>query len=367
MKKVLILIIILMMGVCYCLDDPRIVNAERDGLFLDTQIYSVYDENFELLFQKDAVFVGDGYLTDDYQYYEVVYVDEESKKGIAKFIRIVNPPKVNFSNSPKPIKIEDRVICLYMTHNDESYLPSDGVDSVYGNGGIKDVAEAFKKELEKYFIDVYLDDSLHIPHDTSAYSRSSKTAKTLINTHKPDAIFDIHRDATRRGFYVADVNGKERGRVRMVIGKANPNMAVNEEFALYLKAVANELYPWLFTDIYYASGHYNQALDSKAILFEMGCHLIEKELEIESMKELAEVVTTALYQTTVNSDTGNLTINGPETEQDITINDYMNEKKVAKINVLGLIVSITALAGVSLYAIYYFFKNVRSISKKSIK
>lgn len=338
------------------------VSANSDDITLysgDIDIYSVYDEYFNLLFQKDVVLVGDGYLKDN-KYYEVVYLDEDSRQGFAKFVRYVKMPSVDISYSPRPIKIEDRTICMYMSHNDESYLPSDGYDSIYGNGGIKDVANAFKKELEKYFVDVYLDDTLHIPHDTQAYSRSSKTAKSLLSTYKPDAIFDIHRDATSRKFYIANVNGVERGRIRMVIGKANPNMALNEEFALYLKAVADKLYPWLFTDIYYASGHYNQALDSKAILFEMGCHLIEKELEIDSMKELAEVVTTALYNTTVNSGTGDLTINGTETKEDVIINDLMDKKENPNISIFGLGVSLIALLGSGIYAIWFFFKNVKT-------
>lgn len=339
-----------------------LVSANSDDITLysgDIDIYSVYDEDFNLLFQKDVVSLGDGYLKDN-KYYEVVYLDDDSRQGFAKFVRYVKIPSVDISYSPRPIRIEDRTICMYMSHNDESYLPSDGYDSIYGNGGIKDVANAFKKELEKYFVDVFLDDTLHIPHDTQAYSRSSKTAKSLLSTYKPDAIFDIHRDATSRKFYIANVNGVERGRIRMVIGKANPNMALNEEFALYLKAVADKLYPWLFTDIYYASGHYNQALDSKAILFEMGCHLIEKELEIDSMKELAEVVTTALYNTTVNSGTGDLTINGTETKEDVIINDLMDKKEDPNISIFGLVVSLIALLGSGIYAIWFFFKNVKT-------
>lgn len=338
------------------------INAEVFASSSDTSIYSIYDEDFNLLFQKDEVFVGDGYLAEDFRYYEVVYVDDVNKKGIAKFVKYKNPPKVDVSHAPRPIKIDDRTICLYMTHNDESYLPSDGVDSVYGNGGILDVANAFKKELEKYFIDVYLDDTLHIPHDSYAYSRSNKTAQRLLSKYQPDAIFDIHRDATRRSFYVTEVDGVERGRVRIVIGKANSNMSLNEEFALYLMAVANEIYPWLFTDIYYASGHYNQGLDSKAILFEMGSHLVEKELEIASMRELAEVVTTALYDTTVNSETGDLTINGTETKVDLPVNEYLDEKEGSKINLIGLVVSLTALSGASIYAIVFFFRNVKKLS-----
>ncbi|MGN0961171.1 MAG: stage II sporulation protein P [Christensenellales bacterium] len=362
LKRNIIVVALLLISVLSLIKSPKISNAEVTIFSPDTQIYSIYDENFELLFQKDLVVVGDGYLSEDFKYYEVVYLDEETKKGLAKFVRYVTPPKVKISNEPKPIKIEDRVICMYMTHNDESYVPSDGVDSIYGNGGIKDVAMAFKSELEKYFIDVHLDDTLHIPHDTSAYTRSSKTAKSLISTYNPDAIFDIHRDATSRSFYVTKINGKERGRVRMVIGKANSNMALNEEFALYIMSVANELYPWLFTDIYYASGHYNQGLDSKAILFEMGSHLVEKELEIESMRELADVITTALYNTTVNSETGDLTINGTESSDNLTVNDYMDEQESSKINVIGLVISLIALAGASIYATFMFFKNIKKLT-----
>lgn len=358
-KLILMLTLISMLSV-FCFNSSVRVLADEGIVLYDgsIDIYSIYDEDFNLLFQKDIVAVGDGYLKDN-KYYEVVYIDDDNMQGFAKFVKYVKLPSVDVSNSIMPIKIEDRTICMYMSHNDESYLPTDGYDSIYGNGGIKDVALAFKSELEKYFIDVYLDDTLHIPHDTQAYSRSSKTAKSLLSTYKPDALFDIHRDATSRKFYVTNVNGKERGRVRIVIGKANPNKDLNEEFALYLMAVANKLYPWLFTDIYYASGHYNQALDSKAILFEMGCHLIEKELEIESMKELAEVVTTALYNTTVNSGTGDLTINGTETSEDIVINDLMDKKEGKGINIFGLVVSLVALLGTSVYAIWFFFKNVK--------
>lgn len=339
----------------------------RDEFILDSnnvEMYKIYDEEFNLLFEREDPIVGDNYLSKDYKFYEIVYVDDNNKTGLAKFIMDKTPPNVKRSYLPTPIKIEDRTICMYMTHNDESYVPSDGVDSIYGNGGIKDVALAFKSELEKYMIDVYFDDTLHIPHDTSAYSRSQKTAKNLINNYSPDALFDIHRDGTSRKFYVANVDGVERGRVRMVLGKANPNMELNEEFATYLMAVGNEMYPWLFTDIYYASGHYNQALGSKAILFEMGSHLIEKELMIDSMKELAEVVTTALYKTTVNSNTGDLTVNGVETEEDVIVNEILEYNQDHK---TGLMVSAIVIVLSATSCIYIFFVIYYNLKKKNKK
>jgi len=341
MKRKIFIVLILLIITLNFYSGVIVARAEDGNEFIDgTKVYTVYDEDFNIIFQKDYIELGDGYLSKNYKYYEVTYVDNDNYFGLAKFVRDVPRPNVSVDYNPSKISIDDRTICMYMTHNDESYVPTDGYDSIYGNGGIRDVALAFKSELEKFFIDVHFDDTLHIPHDSNAYSRSSITANKLFSKHSPDAIFDIHRDGTSRSFYVANVNGKERGRVRIVIGKANPNMEINEEFALYLMAVGNELYPWLFTDIYYANGHYNQAIDGKALLFEMGSHLIEKELEIESMKELAEVVTTALYKTTVNKDTGDLTVNGDETTNDVIVKDIIEEKQIEKIeNNNGILVA----------------------------
>lgn len=320
-------------------------------------IYSVYDEKLNLIFQRDEVFVGDNYLSEDYNFYEITYVDMENKYAIAKFITKKMPPEVSISKDPKPIKVEDRTICMYMTHNDESYVPTDGVDSIYGNGGIKDVALALKGELERRLVSVYFDDTLHIPHDTKAYSRSKVTAEKLHKEYSPDAIFDIHRDGASRSFYVTNVNGKDRARVRMVIGKANPNMALNEEFAMYLMSVGKELYPWLFTDIYYATGHYNQALDSKAILFEMGSHLVEKELVVDSMYELADVITTAMYDTTVNNNTGELVIDGVESDVNVNINDAMDAKEVKDNSSLyGVAALFVIVAGMCLTIFLIFLK-----------
>lgn len=344
------------------------LNNYKDIVFAkslnDVEVYQIFDENNNLLFERDEVEVGDNYLSNDFKFYEIVSLDENLKVGIAKFIKNVNKPNISTSFEPTPIKVERRVIAMYMTHNDESYVPSDGVDSIYGNGGIKDVALAFKSQLEKKLVDVYFDDTLHIPHDTSAYSRSLKTAKNLQNTYSPDAIFDIHRDGASRSYYVANVDGEERGKVRIVIGKANPNMSLNEEFATYLMTVGNELYPWLFTDIYYAKGHYNQSLDSKAILFEMGSHLIEKELMTKSMKELSDVVTTALYKTTIDTSNGDLTINGTESETEITINEAMNKKENSSIGLLIFCVVIVITAGISTTLFFVFWKKYKNKQKK---
>lgn len=362
-RKLCLIILLLIIPIQLITFDYCIVSADDFIYNSEVEMYKIFDDDLNLLFEREDPVIGDNYLSKDYKFYEIVYLDNDNKTGIAKFIKEVTPPKVSKSKLPTLIKVEERKICMYMTHNDESYVPSDGVDSVYGNGGIRDVALAFKSELEKHLIDVYFDDTLHIPHDTSAYSRSQKTAKSLQSKYSPDAIFDIHRDGASRKFYVTDVNGEERGRVRMVIGKANPNMALNEEFATYLMAVGNEMYPWLFTDIYYATGHYNQAIDSKAILFEMGCHLIEKELMIDSMYELADVVTTALYQTTVNENTGDLTVNGTESEENIVVNDVLDKKEDKKSGLMVTSIIIVLSATACVYVFFILFYKFRKKNK----
>ena len=345
------------MVICFYSKNNLLAFAENINKSENTEVYSVYDEDFNLLFQKDIIMVDDEYMSSDFKLYKIVYVDEDNHKGLAKFVKDVNIPNVDISYNPKPISTKQRKICMYMTHNDESYLNGDGFDSVYGNGGIKDVALAFKSELEKNLVNVYFDDTLHIPHDSGAYSRSSFTAKSLYNKHSPDAIFDIHRDATSRAFYTAKVNGNERCKVRIVVGKSNPNKAINEEFALYLLAVANEMYPWLITDIYYGGGHYNQNIDGKALLFEMGTYLMEKSKVIETTKELAEVVTTALYGTTVNEETGDLTINGIEDENNIILNEYIEDKQENNVFGVILVISLCFFAGICSYVVFLLYKK----------
>lgn len=361
-----------LLGVIICLctlwtSSENIAYAKSiSGVSVET--YAVYDEKLNLLFEREEIEVGDGYLASDYKYYEVTYIDDDNHYAIAKFVTQKSPPNVFRGAKSRNIKVEDRTICMYMTHNDESYVPTDGVDSVYGNGGIKDVALALKSELEAKRVDVYFDDTLHIPHDTSAYSRSKTTAHKLQKNHSPDAIFDIHRDGASRGYYVTKVDGVERARVRMVIGKANPNMELNEEFAMYLMSVGQELYPWLFTDIYYAKGHYNQALDGKAILFEMGSHLVEKDLVIDSMHELADVITTAMYDTTVDTETGEVTIDGTQDENNKTVSDVLDEKEAelnaSNLGMLALVILLSVSISVAVFVAFARVSGAKRISKK---
>ena len=264
--------------------------------------YIVYDENDDVLAERYFVEEGDKIITSDLNEYEIYFVDYSSKIAFAKNTGYYLEPKIIKEDEglrlASPIK---KSVGLYMTHNDESFTPTDGYSSVYGKGGIHDVAKRLKQEFEDLGYEVFFDETLHLPHDSKAYSRSESTAKNLLNKNV-DALFDIHRDGVSRSVYVKNVDGVERCKVRIVVGQANPNKEVNLQFAMFLVNVAKEYCPWLFLDIYYAKGHYNQELTSKGLLFEMGTYLAEKDLVLDSTPYLAQVVDKTLFSTVVEDD-----------------------------------------------------------------
>ena len=188
-----------------------------------------------------------------------------------------------------------KLIAMYVTHSDESYVPTDGTQSINGQGGIYDVARSFRDALQARGVDVILDESTHLPHDSGAYRRSRRTAERLLQ-RRPDAIIDIHRDGIPdQSEYACTINGEKASQVRLLVGRSNQNSAVNREFAKEIKAVADKQYPGLIKDIFIGKGTYNQDLSPNAILIEFGTHTISKERVLNSTDLMAGVVSTTLY------------------------------------------------------------------------
>ena len=295
MKKIVILFILSLFIICPIFNVGGVF-VSADGK--PAENYVVYDENGEVICEKSSIELGDGFITADFNEYEIVRIDNH--KGYAKLVRRLKPPSIRHEKDIKKDKMAQRgqlekKICLYMTHNDESYTPTDGYDSVYGAGGIHDIAKSFKNELGKNGIEVVLDETLHIPHNSSAYSRSSVTANRLLKDERPDAMFDVHRDGVSKSYYYVTNNGEGYSKIRIVVGKSNPNFDENFAFAQSVFAIGQEKYQFLFSDIYLGKGHYNQALQPTDLLFEMGTYLIEKEYVEKSLPLLADVVNTTLY------------------------------------------------------------------------
>ncbi|SDK41282.1 stage II sporulation protein P [Natronincola ferrireducens] len=280
--------------------------------------YRVYNvENNQLLFTTAReVSRGDQYLSSDNKMYRVVRVNGRNHLAYAEFMEDVQLPKINQQalqeiqlalqeggldtfllaqeNGEEEGNIERRV-GLYTTHSAEAYVPTDGSESIEEGGGIKKVAEQLKNSFEANGVEAIFDNTNHIPHDAGAYKRSRRTATQLMRDHGVGALIDVHRDAVPVEQYATEIEGEEASLVRLVVGRRNQNFAANEELAVQVKAVADEMRPGLIKDIFYAKGDYNQDLTPRAMLVEMGTYQQPRQLPERSAGYLAEVVTTALF------------------------------------------------------------------------
>lgn len=267
----------------------------------DPGYYTLLDEKGnELTVMAREVSVDDEYVSGDNKHYIVTKVDKDKKTAFTKLIGEITLPVLEPADPITVAQQEKGTILLYCTHNSESYLPSDGKESIKGNGGIYDVAEAFQKNLEAKGINAVFSKEKHDPHDAGAYRRSRQTAVKLIKENMPvRAVFDIHRDAVPKSHYVTEVDGQDMSKVRIVIGRRNQNRKANEELAYKIKAVADKNYPGLIKDIFMGKGSYNQELSPRSLLFEMGTFENSKDAAQKSTAYLADVVAKAMYGGTV--------------------------------------------------------------------
>lgn len=199
-----------------------------------------------------------------------------------------------------------RPVAIYHTHTDESYLPSDGKSSIPFRGGIIQVGSSYKNELLQEGAKVLHNKTPHDPHDNNAYYRSRRTAFKLMR-QKPLALFDVHRDGIDNpDFYREYIDNKNVAQIRIVIGRQNPKMKANLDFAKRMMTYANKINPKIVKEIFITQGNYNQDLMPTALLLEAGTYTNRKEEAIKGVELLANAVPTVLGVTVPDG--------GPETQ-----------------------------------------------------
>lgn len=281
-----------------------------------TCYYMVDDSGNTVYVTGWKVRVGDEFLTAQNKRYEITKI--EGQTAYVKLIGQVNLVEYldleglddshPFLKMTKAYAAEGpKKVAIYHTHNDESYIASDGTESADdGNGGIVKVGNAFTNALENEGIAAIHSDAVHTPHDDMAYERSRRTVVSLLK-QQPDAIFDIHRDATPPEAYSDEINGKDVTKVQLVVGKYGPTSKQIEEYALQMKAASDNIHPGLVKGIFFAKGgDYNQDLHPKSMLVEVGAHTNTREAAEEGIAMFADSVPTVLGVTSAN----NSNING---------------------------------------------------------
>lgn len=254
-------------------------NKKMESDHIDGQVYKINDTDNTLISKMSRiVMVGDEVITSKGRRYKVNEVngynakaefkgmDREMLGFIDEFENMTIP--VLGKKDPK----ENKPIAIYHTHSAESYVPTDGTESEPYHGGIYQVGEAFASSLEKKGVEVLYNKNPHEPRDENAYYRSRRTAVDLMKKN-PVALIDIHRDGIPDpNYYTKKVSGEDVTQVRLVVGKQNPKMQSNMEFAKKVMAYANKAHPGIVKEIFIAHGNYNQDLMSSAMLFEVGTH-----------------------------------------------------------------------------------------------
>lgn len=280
--------------------------AEDAGELDGDCVYSLYDESGALLTLLGArIYEGDEYIAADDRLYRVVSVTDEEQSAAAVLVGdgAAEPDAQTAFASLVARAAAEKRIGMYSTHSDESYVPSDGDSSLLRGAGIYDVGNALKEALEAHGIEVEYSEETFFPHDAGAYRRSRRTAEELLK-ERPDALFDIHRDAIAAEQYETEIDGEEASKVRLFVGRSNPSADANRAFAQRIKAAADEQYPGLVKDIFIGKGNYNQELYPQALLLEFGTHEIDKDRAITATKYMADVINGVLYGGSAEAATG---------------------------------------------------------------
>jgi len=246
------------------------------------------------------VYVDDEYIDEnDIRY---IIVEVEGANAVARIINNAPPAEEPNRNSSSwldkdkliPVqanpKNKNLSVAIYHTHSDESYTPTSGKASEKGDGDILKVGKTFATNLERAGINVTHSTAIHEPHDINAYHRSRRTAITLLKEETPAAIFDVHRDSAPKKAYLTSINGIDTARIMIVIGRSNPNMQTNLEYAKSIKAAADKLHPGLMRGIFMGKGNYNQDLHPRAILFEIGTEQLSQDLADRAISTLTDAV-----------------------------------------------------------------------------
>ncbi len=267
--------------------------------------YNLVDETGTVVYVTGwEIEIGDEFLTENNRRYEVVGI--EGSQATVKYIGSVNLSQyLKEEKSLLMALIEPKIakaqatgkVAIYHTHSDESYVPTEGTESIFGNGGIYKVGNSFATALKAKGLEAIHSNAKHDPHDNMAYERSRRTVVDLLK-QQPDAIFDLHRDSTPREVYQGSIGGKSVTKIQLVVGKYGPTGKQIEDYALQIKAAADKQHPGLVKGIFFAKGgDYNQDLMPKSMLLEVGAHTNDRQSAERGIALFADVVPAILGKT----------------------------------------------------------------------
>lgn len=226
---------------------------------------------------------------------------------------------ISLENIPDPINIEPLevddekpYILVYHTHGTESYssLETDEHHTTDLDYNVTSIGKIIAETMEQYGHKVE-----HVTkyHDVPSYNKSySESLKTITGKIQENSNFKILLDIHRDGYDQKDPNiianldsllektkvtidGKEVATFFFVIGPDSPNKEAVLNFAKYIKAITDAVYPNLCTGIVIKPiGKYNQFLSDYSALIEIGSNLNTMEEAMETARIVGEILSAAI-------------------------------------------------------------------------
>lgn len=257
---------------------------------MDEGYVTVIDDSGIIILQTGlTIHPGDHYIDEANHLYEITAVEGRLAKTrmlSGRAILFDEPMAVPAQAPNAPVQ---PIIAVYHTHTDECYLPTDGKATIPGKGSIMLVGDALTNRLGELGFQTIHDKTLHDPHDANAYQRSRRTFLKLLE-QQPATLFDLHRDSAPANIYQTTINEQPAAKILLVVGRQNQNEATTLDYAKRIKTSADAKYKGLIRGIFIAHGNYNQDLNPRSMLLEIGTQYTTLQAAAHSAALFADVV-----------------------------------------------------------------------------
>lgn len=284
MRRTISLLTVSILWLCYLPVYAFGYNADSGEL--SSGYMTILDEQDQIIMQTGlTIYPGDQYISEDNTCYEIAAVEG----NLAKAYYIEKYSTADLSKPVQSVPTDTTGIAIYHTHTDESYIPTNGTATQSGQGSILAVGDTLAQRLTALGYRVYHSKNLHDPHDANAYQRSRRTFMSLL-ANRPNAFFDVHRDSAPINIYQTSINGQQAVKILLVVGKQNQNEQTSLSYAKTIKSAADAKYKGLIRGIFIGQGNYNQDLDPRAMLIEVGTQYNTLETAQHSIALFADVV-----------------------------------------------------------------------------
>lgn len=174
---------------------------------------------------------------------------------------------------------EEPLVYIYNTHQTEEYLGN----NITLNPTVLTAAHYLKEKLENIGIKTLVEES-SIPEilkeNNWNYNQSYKASRINLEKIKEKysnikIFIDLHRDSVKKELSTVTIDNKDYAKVLFVIGKEHNNYEQNLQFTTSIDNIIKKYYPTLSKGILQkegpgVNGIYNQDIDQKVILIEVG-------------------------------------------------------------------------------------------------